>query len=412
MNRKALFFVSCLSLLTTSMVFSIRGDIEGAMSQNFHLTKEQMGLIWGPSFWGFTVSIFLCGILVDVLGMKVLHALSGLGYIVGTGLVLAAPAPQVDSVASIFDHTGTIMLYAGFLLMGLSQGIVEGVINPLIATLYSENKVHKLNVLHAWWPGGLIIGGFLAYFLTQAGVTEWRTKLGCIMAPAAIYLLIALTQHYPRTERVASGVSTGTMLGQMFRPLFIILFLCMWLTAATELGPDQWFPSVMKDLTKLDGILFLVYTAGLMFVLRFFAGPIVHRISPPALLVICAALSAAGLYWIGSLQSGTPVPIAFAAVTVFGIGKTFFWPTMLGITSEQFPKGGSLLMNLMGGAGMLSAGIALPIIGAQLDKQGSAATIRCVAILPAALIVAFGAIALYFKFRGGYKATRLGPATA
>ncbi|MCC6426976.1 MAG: MFS transporter [Phycisphaerales bacterium] len=407
MNRTALFAISCISLLTTSMVFSIRGDIETAMSAAFHLSKEQMGLIWGPSFWGFTIAIFVCGMLVDILGMKVLHALSSLGYIAGVTLVLLAPPPEVDKVESIFAHTGTIMLYSGFLLMGLAQGIVEGVINPLVATMYSDNKVHKLNVLHAWWPGGLIIGGLAAYFMTQAGITDWKLKLGLILVPASIYLVGVLSQKYPKTERVASGVSTGTMVGQAFRPLFLILLACMWLTTATELGPDQWFPSIMKDLTNLDGILFLVYTAGLMFVLRFFAGPIAHKISPPTMLVVCSILSAIGLYWLGSLQKGTSAYMAFAAATVFAIGKTFYWPTMLGITSEQYPRGGSLLMNLMGGAGMLAIAIALPLIGSAFDKKGAGAALQYVAILPVILIFVFAGIAVYFKYKGGYKPVKI-----
>ncbi len=407
MNRRALFAISCVSLLTTSMVFAIRGDIEAAMSATFHLSKEQMGLIWGPSFWGFTISIFMCGLLVDILGMKTLHALSSLGYIGGVTLVLLAPPPDVEHVDNIFSHTGTMMLYAGFLLMGLAQGIVEGVINPLVATIHSDQKVHKLNVLHAWWPGGMIIGGLAVHFMTKHEMVDWKLKLSLILIPAVIYLVGVMTQKYPKTERVASGISTGEMVSQVFRPLFLILLACMWLTTSTELGPDQWFPSVMKELTDIDGILFLVFTASLMFVLRFFAGPIVHKISPLVLLLSCAALSAGGLYWLGSLKSGTPAYVAFAAATVFGIGKTFFWPTMLGITSEQFPRGGSLLMNLMGGTGMLAIAVALPLIGKQFDEKGAGPALQFVAILPVILIFVFAAIAAYFKSKGGYKPVKL-----
>jgi MFS family permease len=406
LHKQRLFVTSCLSLVTTSMVFSIRGDIEGAMSAAFHLTKEQMGSIWSPAFWAFTIAIFLSGALVDVLGMRVLHALSALGYIVGVGLVLIAPFPA-GPVDSIFGESGTLVLYSGFLIMGLSQGLVEGVINPLIATIYREDKTHKLNVLHAWWPGGMIIGGLLAYMLTGFDVS-WQVKLACILIPAAVYLFMVVTQEYPPTERVASQVSTGDMWKEAGRPLFLLLFICMWMTAATELGPDQWFPSVMSALTGLEGILFLVYTAGLMFVLRFFAGPLAHRISPLGMLVGCAVLSAIGLYWLGGLQAGVSPVIAFAAATVFGVGKSYFWPTMIGVTAEQFPRGGALLISLMGGAGMLSVAVALPIMGGFFDKYGAGAALRYVAILPVILTAIFGGLYFYFKARGGYKPVQLG----
>jgi len=405
-NKNRLFIASCLSLLTTSMVFVIRGDVEGSMSTAFHLSKEQMGLIWGPAFWGFTISIFLCGFLNDILGMKKLHILSSLGYIVGIVLVLFAPKPSVEKVESIFGTTGTLMLYAGFLIMGLSQGLVEGVINPLIATIYNEEKTHKLNVLHAWWPGGLIVGALTAIVLGKFDVS-WQVKLASILVPSIAYLAMIIGQEYPKTERVASGVTNGEMIKEAFNPMFLLLFVCMWMTAATELAPDQWFPSIMGKITGLQGVWFVIVTSAFMFVLRFFAGPLAHKVSPLGMLVGCSILSALGLFWLGSLKEGSSAFTAFLAAGLFGIGKTYFWPTMLGVTSERFPKGGSLLMCLMGGAGMLSIAIALPIMGAAFDKQGAGAALKMVAILPVILTVVFGAMFMAFKAKGGYKAEKL-----
>ena len=403
MNSSRLFVASCISLVTTSMVFAIRGDIEPAMSAAFQLSAQQMGLIWSPAFWAFTIAILISGALVDVVGMRVLHILSAVGYLAGVALVLLAPYPTAP-VASIFATTGTAMLYAGFFTMGLSQGLVEGVINPLVATLYTE-KTKKLNMLHAWWPGGMIIGGLLAYALTGLGAS-WQIKLSLILIPAVIYLGMAIAETYPDTERVASNVSTGDMWREAGRPIFLLLFICMWMTAAVELGPDQWFPSVMSSLTGIQGILFLVYTAGLMFILRTYFAGIAHA-SPIGTLVVCAVLSAVGLYWLGSLQPGVSPVIAFAAATIFGIGKTYFWPTMLGVTAEQFPRGGALLLGLMGGAGMLSVAVVLPMMGARIDQLGAGAALQFVAGLGVVLAVIFGGLLVYFRARGGYKAVAL-----
>jgi MFS family permease len=391
------------------MVFAIRGDIEPAMSGAFQLTAQQMGLIWSPAFWAFTIAIFLSGALVDVVGMRALHILSAVGYLIGVALVLLAPFPTAP-VPSIFATTGTTMLYIGFFTMGLSQGLVEGVINPLVATLYAREKTRKLNQLHAWWPAGMIIGGLLAYALTNIGAS-WQVKLSLILVPAAIYLVMAIAETYPKTERVASNVSTGEMWREAGRPLFLLLFICMWMTAAVELGPDQWFPSVMSSLTGMQGILFLVYTAGLMFVLRTYFAGVAHH-SPIGTLVVSAILAAVGLYWLGGLQPGASPVVAIAAATIFGIGKTYFWPTMLGVTAEQFPRGGALLISLMGGAGMLSTAIVLPIMGARIDRLGHGAALQFVAGLAAILVVIFGGLYLYFRSRGGYRAVTLPPATA
>jgi MFS family permease len=416
MNTRRLFVASCLALLTTSMVFSIRGDIVDALTVDFHITKEQMGAILSPAFWGFTLSIFIGGSLVDWLGMRNLLLTSSLGYIGAVLVIVLAPRPA-GPVDSIFGNTGTTILYAGMLALGLCQGLVEAVINPLIATIYSNDKTSKLNQLHAWWPGGLVVGGLIAYAFTKAlgldapglsadaATRGWQIKLGIVMLPALAFGIMILGQKFPATERVAAGVSTGEMFREVFRPMFLLWFACMWLTAATELGPDQWVSSVMSQVAHMQGVLILAYTAGIMFVLRFFAGPLAHRLSPMGLLTLSAILSALGLF---ALSGATTPALAFLAATVFGVGKTYFWPTMLGVTSERFPRGGPLLLAIVGGAGMLSVAFILPIMGGWYDAHGAAAAFRYVAVLPVILTFVFGGLYLYYRARGGYKAVAIG----
>lgn len=395
MDKSKLFVASCVSLVTTAMVFAIRGDVANDMAAAFRLTNEQLGLIFSPAFWCFTIAIFISGALVDIVGMRSLHILSGVGYFVGISLVVFAPRPDAP-VASIFDHAGTALLYAGFMIMGLSQGLVEGVINPLIATVYSDRKTQRLNMLHAWWPGGMIIGGLAAVAMTAYFHARWEIKLATILVPALVYLIMASSLRYPATERVQNNVSSAEMWREATRPGFILLFCCMWLTAAIELGPDQWFPSVMQALApQLQGVLYLVYTAGLVFLLRTFCSGIVHR-SPVATLLACSALAGVGLFWLGSLQPGNANAfVAFAAATVFGVGKAFLWPTMLGVTSQQYPRGGALLMCLMGGAGMLSVAVALPVMGARIDKFGPGVALQTMAVLAIPLVVVFAGMYFY-----------------
>jgi hypothetical protein len=107
----------------------------------------------------------------------------------------------------------------------------------------------------------------------------------------------------------------------------------------------------------------LVYTSAIMMVLRFCAGPIVHKLSPLGLLATCATLAILGLTAL-SKTAEAGIAAIFAAATLYACGKTFFWPTMLGLTSEQCPKGGALTLNSMGGIGMLAVGIlGFPFIG-------------------------------------------------
>ena len=406
MNKRALFAVSSISLVTTSMSFALRGDVANAMSAAFHITNEQLGLVFSPAFWAFAVGMVASGAVIDVVGMKRLHVLSGLGYIVAVLMVVLAPRPSAP-VESLFDNAGTTLLYIAFLIMGLSQGLVEGVINPLTVTVYPEEKTRRLIMLHAWWPGGQIIGGLAAVLMTKVLHASWQVELSLIVVPAALYVGLALLQQYPPTERVQSNVTTGEMWREALRPLFLLFCICNGLGSAAELGPDQWFPKVMGDLIpQMQGVLFLVYTAGLMFLLRTFASGLSQK-NPIGTTIVCAVVTCIGLYWLGSLRPGGSALVAFVAATVFGVGKTFFVPTMLGLASEQLPRGGALLMSIMGGCGMLATAVALPLMGERIDKLGPGAALQMMALLPAALGAIFVGLWIFYRSQGGYKAVRL-----
>jgi MFS family permease len=320
------------------------------------------------------------------------------------------------------------IIWIGAVITGIGWGLVETVVNPLTATVYPDEKTGKLNALHAWWPGGLIAGGLLGYGLGQAGVS-WNIKLALVLIPATIVVLLCLGLKFPPTERAASGVSMGEMFKELLKPMFLVLFCSMFLTAASELAPGQWVDLALTRTVHMQGILLLVYVSGIMFVARHFAGPIAHKLSPIGLLWISCLLASLGLLLLSVANS--PVTGILAA-TVWGCGVCFMWPTMLATASERFPRGGALLMGLMGTAGTLSITFVLPQMGKIFDTKkvelaggdsafkvlsgdkldqvlgaASQASFQAVAILPAVLLIVFGAIWLYDRSQGGFKASKL-----
>ena len=373
------------------MVFSIRAAILDDLGAHFHVNKQFVGIFAGQAFLGFAAAILIGGPLCDALGMRALLGVAWFLHIGGVLLTIFAPSYGALEGATF--------------IVGLGNGLVEGVINPLIATVYANEKTHKLNMLHAWWPGGLIIGGLLAYALTRLGV-GWQIKMATILIPATAYGLMTIGQKFPPTERVASGVSAGAMFREIVRPMFLLLAFCMVLTAATELAPNQWMESVLRNIAHTPGILVLVYISGLMFVMRFFAGTFARKISPIGLMLACSALAGLGLF---ALSYAYNALTAFAAATIFAAGVSYFWPTMLGITSERFPKGGALLLSVMGAIGNMAVNLALPAMGRIYDRYGAAQSFRYVTVAPAVLVCVFAAMLYYYKAQGGYRAVRIQP---
>ncbi len=426
-NKSRMFLISVLALTTAGVGFGIRGGIASDLQSHFFdpidklRSAEMVGSALGVVFLGFAFTIAIGSPLLDFLGMGRLLFLSSLSFISGTFVVIFA-----DHLASGPEIYWAV--WSGMLIIGIGQGLVETVINPLTATLYPDDKTHKLNVLHAWWPGGIIIGGLLGLALGRMNF-GWEVKMGMVVLPAALFGGLLLGTKFPPTERVAAGVSFGEMFKELLKPFFIVWFLSMFLTAASELAPGQWVDLALTRTVGMQGIWLLIYVSGLMFVMRHFAGPMAHRLSPVGLLWVSCLLASVGLMLLSVANS--PITGLLAA-TVWGTGVCYMWPTMLAAASERFPRGGALLMGLMGTAGTLSIYYVLPQMGKvfdyykikeaggeaafngltgdalnQVQAVASQMSFRYVAMLPAILLLVFGAIWLYDKSRGGFKPVKL-----
>ena len=541
-----LFWTCFISLIATSFGFIVRADLMDTWAAQFKLSETQKGEIFGVGLWPFAISIVLFSLIVDRIGYRTAMIFAFICHAAYMAIVIAAPTLAADGQGGFNPKTGYWVLYLGSFVGALGNGTVEAVINPVVATMFNRDKAKWLNILHAGWPGGLVLGGVLA--LAMGGVDDWRFKVGLVGLPVLTYGVLLFSCKFPVNERVSAGVSfrdmlkevgffgaflvsmlivfelgnvveklastfaggdeafkatkeawdktvfestlpalgavsltvrTAVQLGIVFvistafglytmslgRFLFVVLMLIMMPLAITELGTDSWITDLVKPQMAtlgLKGPYLLIYTSFIMMVLRFFAGPIIHKLSPLGLLAMSAAIAAVGLF---SLSMATGLLI-IATATLYAFGKTFFWPTMLGVASERFPKGGALTLNALGGLGMMAVGIlGSPLLGNVQDKEvdkslaanhaelhakvtGDPKTslfgeyrplnedqvkalsdedkkaiddtkavakqnaLKTVALFPVGMFVAYCLLLLYFRSRGGYKAVQLGEEVA
>lgn len=380
-NRDKLFVASCLALTVTSMTFAIRAGMLEPLGIEFNLSNTELGYIASMAFLGFPVATIIGGPLCDVVGM-------------GRLLIVAFIAHIIGIVMTIFAG-GFWTLFISTFLVGFANGMVEAACNPLVATLYPEDKTTRLNKFHVWFPGGLVIGGLVSFGLNEIGL-NWQWQMAAILLPTIIYGLLFFGNSFPQTERVLLGHSAMDMFKACFSPLFLFMVLCMFLTATTELGTNQWIDVLLKD-AGIPGILILVVISGIMALGRYFAGGIVHRISPVGTLWVSSLLSLIGLLLLSQLHGYA----ALAAVVIFALGVTYFWPTMLGFVAENIPQSGALGLSLMGGSGMFAVTIFQPLLGHWYDSNltvtgnevdAGAATLQYVAVMPAILLVLFGGL--------------------
>ncbi len=257
------------------MTFAIRANLIGPLGIEFGISPSDMGIVFGTAFWGFTLSMIIGGYLCDLFGMKRLISIAFLGHISGIALTLIA--------------TGFWSLFSSTLLIGIANGMIEAACNPLVATLYPQEKIKRLNQFHVWFPGGIVIGGLIAFGLDYIHA-PWEWQIVSILIPTVTYGILFMKQSFPVTERVSKGISTLEMIKECKRPLFIFMVCCMLLTAATELGTNQWLPELLGNV-GVPAILLLVFINGLMALGRSFAGQIEHKLSSSGMLIFSSVFS-------------------------------------------------------------------------------------------------------------------------
>jgi DHA2 family metal-tetracycline-proton antiporter-like MFS transporter len=484
---RPLFWACLIALVATSFVFGVRSTVIGEIAKEFNLSEAQKGRILGVGLWPFALSIILFSLIIDWIGYKTAALFAVACHLFAIALTLMA-RPDND------------LLYWGTFAVALANGTVEAFINPVVATVFSREKAKWLNILHAGWPLGMVLG---TVFTLALGDVGWKVKFSMCFLPVVVYMLLLIPRKFPVHERVTAGVSYRQMLREfgavgffMFaalvvmavyqskdmainwpvvcgiagvvaaaagfytrsfgRPMFLVVVLIMPFLATTELGTDTWMQQLLElDLGLFNAALVFIYTSAIMTALRFCAGPIVHRFSPIGLLVLSAAVAIVGLLLLAGLGGWA----VLVAATVYAFGKTFLWSSTLGMTAEQFPRGGALTLNGVTAIGVLGMGVlGTPFMGYLQDHAvarelkpkpfyqavagsekatvfGPAPSLRAPAIeqlpeadkeavtttqnrmkkrtfawtawLPAFMLVCYLGLFLYFRSRGGYRPVEL-----
>ena len=423
-DRKAIYWICVLALFIAALANAVRAGAAGAMKTalldpiDAQHSGEMIGTVLGNSFLGFALSLLVISPLLDRLGAKKVVLFAAACFIVGPALVLGAAASGGTSVY--------LLLNLAMVIWGCGWGATEASINPVIASIFPEEKTGKLNALHAWWPAGLIVGGLLSVLFFKSLDLPWEALVGLCIVPGVVLAIWAARHSFPQTESAVAGVPFGEMMAEPFkRPGFWVFFAIMFLTASSELAPGAWVDVTLSSTVGMPGILVLVYVSAIMFVMRHFAGALEHRFSDMGLLLMCTVPAAIGLYLLSVANS--PVT-ALVAATVWAFGVCFMWPTMLAAVSRRYPRSGPWGIGLIGFAGALAIYFVLPELGKVYDaaklqaaggeqafaalQPGSAElqrvlafaaeqSFQTIAVIPVVLFFIFGAVWLVERKRKG-----------
>ena len=339
-NGKRLLAAGFLAILAAGIGFGIRGGILVNWAADFGFTGAQLGAIGGAGFTGFCFGIIIGGVIVDKIGYGKLVVAAFLFHVLSAFITFAAVKGQDQNTAYMF-------LYIGTFVFALANGTLEAVANPLVSTLFPHNRTHYLNILHASWPAGLVLGGLVGWILGDGMHLHWKVQLGLFLVPTVLYGIAFFGQHFPKSEASVKGLSVGEMLKEVgilgaviacglvalfFKDqlggvlnfltgssfftsenwgylswavgaafllvvaiqtnfsigalLLFVLFATHALVGAVELGTDGWIQNITGNiLTTSQGKILFVFTSLFMFLLRFCANFIEKslKISPGGL---------------------------------------------------------------------------------------------------------------------------------
>ncbi|WP_371395918.1 sugar MFS transporter [Fretibacter rubidus] len=404
--RKKLFLLSCIALTVTAMTFSIRAGMMTTLGGEFTMTGRQLGIAAAMFGFGFPIATVFGGLIYNRVGPRTIMIIAFLGHLAGLGLWIASGSFLAFAISTFF--------------IGLANGSVEAACNPMIAELYPEQKTTILNRFHVWFPGGLAIGALAAFaiqaLLGSGGMQTWKIEVAIMLVPTLIYGWMVFTTRFPDvTSDNSKQTDTKANFLAMLSPLFIIMCLIMTVTAATELGTNQWVGGLLEA-SGASPLIVLALVSIIMAFGRYFAGPLVHAFNTTGVLLFSAIVSALGIFLL-SISTGGMI---YLAAIVFAIGITYFWPTMIGFIAEYKSDTGALGMSVLGGAGMVGFSIWAPVIGGWIDSEtakaeaagvvGDAvqlaagqATLGKILFFPIALTLAFGLL-FVLRNRLGLKA--------
>lgn len=390
-NAKRLLWAGFAAILATGVGFAIRGGILDNWGSEFGFNATQLGAIAGTGLSGFCFGVIIGGVIADKVGYGKLVIAAFVLHLLSAFVTLSANASNAYT-----------MLYWGTFIFAIGNGTLEAVANPLVATLFPNNRAHYLNILHAAWPAGLALGSILGWILDDKMHVGWKVQLAIFLVPTAIYGLMFLGQKSPQSEASEKGIKLADMfkdvgiLGSLvvcyllslffagalgLSPnlsyiiagvllivvtvmtkfsigsfLLFVLFVTHMLIGSVELGTDSWIQNITGNLfSSQEGKWIFIWTSVIMFGLRFSTHWIqkTTKLSPIGLLLVCSILACLGLTLTSNINS---FGMALLALAVYALGKTFFWPTMLSVAADRFPRTGAVAISIMGGIGMMSAG--------------------------------------------------------
>lgn len=340
-----------------------------AIGQDLGLDDSQKGFLLGTVFAGMSTAVLAAGALADRWGFRLLLAVGA--ALLSSGLAVMASAGGLGQAL------------AGAFVLGLGAGTGDALVTPIACAMYADRRTRATNLLHSFYPIGLVLTVTTVLWLMSAG-WSWRWTFAFLAAGPVPYVVAVLVVPLP--TQTHEGPDRLRARRVIRHGAFWLLLAAILLAGVAEIGPSAWLPAFVEQATggtRQAGGLGLVFFGLTMAAGRLGTSALVGWLGPRRMFIAGAALSAACLllsaYCAAVLQSSL---LTVGALTVLGLGVAGMWPTIVGCAGDKYPRAGASMYSLLAATGNFGGVIGPAAIGLASGSLGLGGAMAALAAAP------------------------------
>ncbi|GMK48166.1 MULTISPECIES: MFS transporter [Paenibacillus] len=326
-NRKLLFSAG-FSWLFDAMDVGLVSFIAAALSVDWSLNAQQIGLLAAINSTGMAFGAAVSGSLADRYGRKAVLLWTLLLFSVASGLSALAPNLMVLAM---------LRFVAGF---GLGGEL------PVASTLVSESvpvevRGRAIVLLESFWAGGWILAALISYFFIPHFGWRMALVIGAIPAVYALFLRRAI-EDSPRYKeqadrrRLRFGERVASLWSGPYQRATVTLWILWFTVVFSYYGMFLWLPTVMvlKGFTLVKSFQYVLIITLAQLPGYFTAAYLIERVGRKAVLGVYLLMTAICAIWFGNASTAGMLLAAGIFLSFFNLGA---WGAMYAYTPELYP---------------------------------------------------------------------------
>ena len=356
MAKKYIIYVCWSMMSVLAMSMTVISPLLLEISEFFAVSLSKAGLFFSFNFIGFISFVFVGGIIADHRGKINVLKFCNLG--ITLSLLLFPLSPTY------------IMALLVIFFMGGFRGVINSTINALMVEVNPDDSSFYLNMTHAFFGIGAILGPVMAGIIVYTGLS-WRYPYLVIGLFSLLISLLFLQMKFPELE-TSSSITWPELKSLLGRRKMIFIALALMFYTGSEVGSWGWISTFLEQEMGFSivfsglavGVFWFFMTVG-----RLICARLSRRYSIQKLIILLACMAMAINLFTGLVGEGFLIWVLMAAM---GLAFSGLWPLIASYASELFTDYSGTLFSVLvtsGGLGTVFIPFFMGLMGEQIGLR-------------------------------------------